>query len=125
MAKTYSGSTEQVEIPFLTADKWGPGKSVTGVIDEIEESRDFGVSYTLDLHTPIELEAGKEKVSRVRVGNLSGIALAIQAAQEKEGMPELVAGVILTVSCTGVKKSGGKDVANRPNFRIEAVFPDF
>lgn len=120
--KVYTGETEQAEIPFLTADKWQPGRKVSGTIAEIENSRDFGDSYTLEVDGAVEVDG--KPTSVVKIGSLGGLDLAIKAAKEKGGMPDLCTGALVTFECTGIKKSKNANVAARPNFKISAIFPE-
>ena len=124
MAKEFTGATHEVEVPFIPAESWTKGKVFKGVVDELDDSNPaFGLSYVMSPEAG-HIEIGGVKYQQVRLGNLTGLELAFKAAREK-GMPDIAPGVILTVECIGVKKSRSKDMSDRPNFSISAVFPDY
>jgi hypothetical protein len=115
--KTYKGRTEDAEAPFLGADFWSVGKSVSGVVLRSFESVN-GRCYVLGLVTPVEM-AGEE-VDEVSIGNMAGFRMAMQAAH----LTDLRVKDKVFLSCYG--KTPPKKEGNSPrvDFDIEVTVPE-
>ncbi len=131
MGKRFTGKTTDADAPFLGAEFWTDGKSVTGIVSKIfdTEVERKGVlvrakALQLLLYEPVDVDG--EEWDRVSVGNLAGIKMAIDVAKDESGKP-LGGGIILkdivTLTCEGRKKAKKADYSDRLNFILEIERP--
>src|SRR5260370_5554995 len=92
MGKRFTGRTIDADAPFLGAEFWTDGKSVTGIVSKIfdtEVERKGQLvkarALVLLLNEPVEVDG--EEWDRVSVGNLARIKMAIDVAKDENGRP--------------------------------------
>jgi hypothetical protein len=108
MAKL-QGETGDVANPFLGAEFWQPGTSVSGEVVRKFESAN-GLCYALSLSEPVSIN-GLE-TSDVALGNLTGLRMALQSA----GVEELEVGDRIKLECTDLQPTtkGNDRLGNSP-----------
>jgi hypothetical protein len=94
MAQNFTGKTQDASSPILGASWWSKGKKIEGTIGREYETKN-GTCLEVVLTKPVLVE--KKQESRVSIGGLSGIDMAVQAA----GADELLRGDMIILECTG------------------------
>src|SRR5258708_1486743 len=113
--KVFEGRTMDAEAPFVAADFWEIGKSISGEITKVFPSSIEGKSsmcYVIELESPIVMDG--EEWDRVSIGNLSGFRLAMTAA----GIDRLYTKDLIELECESIKKAKKEGYSPRPNFRV-------
>lgn len=109
MGRNFSGSTEEAGGPFLGSDFWKKGTRIEGTITG-SFATDVGVSYNAKLNKAVTVNG--EKVDRVSIGGLKGLAMALRASGANEFHTEDA----FVIECTGTTPTDkGND---QINFRI-------
>lgn len=113
----FRGRTEEASAPFLKAEFWEKGRSISGTVVR-EFTTENGRCYAIHLNSPLMVDGKSER--QVSIGNGAGFRMALQAA----GLPEakLLAGDQIHLECTGFSETTkGND---QVNFSIEVNRPD-
>lgn len=112
--KVFRGRTEDAAAPFLGAEFWTEGKKILAVVD-----REFDVEdrkcYTLRVLTPVEVDG--VECAMVSMDTTAGLKMALQAA----GLPRLLAGDKVFLTCTGKEPPKKQGNSPRTNFEIEVT----
>lgn len=112
--KVFRGRTVEADAPFVGGDFWEVGKRIQGEITKVKPSTMGGhkFSYVMELESPVEMDG--EEWDRVTIGNLTGFALALQAA----GVDRLFPKDVVMIECESIKKPKKEGFSPRPNFAI-------
>jgi len=110
------GKTQDAECPILPAGFWQKSTKLEGAVSRIFEPKmrnheSYGNCYEITLPKAINLDG--EKVAKVAIGSLAGLAMAIQAA----GTDDLQVGDYIVLTCTGTTDTGQR--SPRVDFQIE------
>lgn len=98
MGKQFAGSTENAATIILGAERWKKGMKVAGVIHNQFDTKN-GLCWTLSLKEPF-LD-GKEKHTKVAIGNLKGLNMALEDAGL--AFMELQRGDAIVIECLGLQ----------------------
>ncbi len=117
---TFEGRTVDADAPFLGAEFWKEGVSVTGIVTKVFETQNVsetgvvkkGKAYQLRLDDPVVIDG--EEWDRASVGNLAGFKMALDVAK----VPQLVLKDSITIVCEGVKAAKKEGYSGRINFKI-------
>lgn len=115
----FEGRTVDADAPFLGAEFWKEGVSLTGIVSkvfEVENVKD-GIAkknkaYVLLVKDPIEIDG--EEWDRVSVGSLAGFKMALDVAK----VNALLVKDIVTITCEGFTASKKEGYSPRLNFKI-------
>ena len=114
------GKTQDAACPFLPAAYFQKGTTLQGTVSRIfkvkGKGKDFGNCYEITL--PKAITIAGEKVSKVAIGSLAGVMMAVQAA----GTDDLEVGDVIALACTGSTDVG--QMSDRIDFVIEIDRPD-
>lgn len=114
MAKRFTGKTEDADAPFLGAEYWQEGKTVSGKVAHIFQSNN-GPCYVL---SPVDgAQIDGDTLESCTIGNLTGFNMALRAA----GLDKLLVGDMVSLECTGLHQTGKGNA--RPNFQVEVIRP--
>lgn len=124
MAKTFQGSTQNAEAPFLDAAFWTKGKKIEGAVLRKFKTVN-GTCLTLSLKKPTKIDGSEE--DKVSVGAMAGMNMALQDAG-LAGIDDVKEGDVMSIECTGTTpmKGEGKDGTkknDRTDFTITVVRP--
>ncbi len=118
--QTFEGRTVDADAPFLGAEFWKEGVSVTGIVTKVFETQNVqeggivkkGKAYQLRLDDPVVIDG--EEWDRASVGNLAGFKMALDVAK----VSQLVLKDSITILCEGVKAAKKENYSPRINFKI-------
>jgi hypothetical protein len=121
MPQTFRGKTEDAEAPFLGAEFWEVGKSVSGKVVKLfqvkpDATKEAAQCYVIEVDGDDVMVDG-EPCPRVSVGNLAGFKMAMQVA----GLQSLHIGDTLELECTGVKPPTKEGYSPRLNFTLTVI----
>lgn len=111
----FRGKTQDAEAPFLSADFWEAGKSISGKVIRVFDTEN-GPSSVIKLVKAVEV--GGEVESIVTMGNMAGFRMSLQAA----GLETLMTGDSVHIECTG--KTNTDKGSPRVDFEVEVNRPD-
>ena len=114
MGKT-SGKTANADAPFLGAEFWAEGKSISGQVMYLFRTKN-GPAYALELVKPVTVSGKGHRV--VALGNLAGFRMALQDARRIR----LQEGDRLFVRCT--KKTETEKGSPRVDFEVEVEWDE-
>src|SRR5260370_20773084 len=119
MSKKFEGWTVDAEAPFVGAEFWPEGRTISGIVSKIfdTDNEEGGVrvktrAYVLLIQIPVELDG--EEWDRVSIGSLAGFKMAMDAA----GISGLLLKDIVTLTCEGKSKAKKEGYSDRLNFKL-------
>jgi hypothetical protein len=115
--QTWTGRTDNVQLPSLAADFWHEGTIVEGTLEGTREQKMGGYAYKIVLDTPLEIEGEAE--TEVEIPSLSGIKYALQDLRNKGYAARK--GDLWRVACVGVRKAKREDMSDSPTFQIDVI----
>lgn len=109
MSKTFTGTSEQANAPFLEAGFWKKGVRIEGIVLRTFQTM-FGENYVLHLKTPVKVKGKAEQ--QVSLGQNAGLKMALNAC----GAKKLQEDDVVILECTGTTDVGKE--SPRTDFKI-------
>jgi hypothetical protein len=115
--ETWSGRSDDIELPLLGAEFWKEGTVVSGTFDGVREQKIGGLAYKIILDAPLVLDGSEE--TEVEVPSLTRFAYAVQSLKEKGYQGRR--GDLWSIRCYHVKVTTKEGFSNSPEFQIDVI----
>jgi hypothetical protein len=115
--QTWSGRSDEIAVPLLSAEFWTEGREVSGVFEGFRDQKVGGAAFKLTLDASVSIDG--EDVEVVEVPSLTGIRNALQSLRQKGYQSKK--GDLWQVRCVGVKLAKKEGFSNSPEFQIDVI----